>query len=339
MKKKSFPFYFIVTCLAIVMSAALVGCATKPEKTVVKLNEVVHSIFYVPQYVAIEKGFFAEEGLEIELSVGQGADKSMTALISGDADIALLGTEAGIYVYNEGKENYAKAFAQLTQRAGNYLVARDIDAQSFNWEDVRGKSIIGGRIGGMPQMVLEYVLKKNGIAPGKDVEIVTNLQFTSTAGAFAGGVGDFTAEFDPSALSLEQAGHGTVVSALGEESGYVPYTVYMATKDYIAKNPDKIQKFTNAIYKAQLWVASHSSKEIAEVIKPHFTESDMDSLIKMIDRYNNQDAWTKTPEFDSQGFGLLQDIMEDGGMLKERVAFDELVDVKFSEEAVKKIKK
>ncbi len=338
MKSKTASFYLCtLTCIILAIGLTATGCKKQEEITTIKLNEVVHSIFYAPQYVALEKGFFEEEGLKIELSVGQGADKSMTALVSKDADIALLGTEAGIYVYNEGKENYAKSFAQLTQRAGNYLVSRTND-KDFSWEQVRGKEIIGGRVGGMPQMILEYVLNKNGIIPGKDVEIVTNLQFTSTAGAFAGGVGDYTAEFDPSALSLEQAGHGYVVSALGKESGYVPYTVYMATKEYIDKNPQIIQKFTNAIYKGQLWVKNHSAKEIAEVIKPHFPDNDIASLEIMINRYNEQNAWKDNPTFDKDGFELIQEVMKQSNMLSKQVPFDDLINNKFAEEAIKKVK-
>ncbi len=212
--------------LSVLMAANLSAC-TKPEETGltrVNLNEVVHSIFYAPQYVALELGMFEEEGLDIELTVGQGADKSMTALISGDADIALLGTEAGIYVYNEGREDHAKAFAQLTQRAGNFLVSREYN--DFDWEDVKDKEIIGGREGGMPQLVLEYILKQKGIIPGKDVQIINNIAFTSTAGAFAGGEGDYTVEFEPTATAIVQSGGRYIVASLGTESGYVPYTVY-----------------------------------------------------------------------------------------------------------------
>ena len=322
-------------CLAFLITVLTVGCQEQEDDGLitVRLNEVVRSIFYAPQYVALEKGFFEDEGLRIVLSVGQGADRSMTALIAGEADIALLGTEAGIYVYIEGRADYAKAFAQLTQRAGNYLVARE-SSDNFSWEQVRGKSIIGGRIGGMPQMILEYVLYQNGIIPGQDVEIITNLQFASTAGAFAGGIGDFTAEFDPSALALEQSGHGHVVAALGAESGYVPYTVYMALGSYIERNPEIIQRFTNAIYRGQRWVANHTSRQIAEVVHPYFRESTIDELEVMISRYKEQGVWRADPMFDKDAFEQLQNIMEHGGMLQRRVAFESLIDPRFAEQAV-----
>lgn len=209
----------ICTATAGVMALGLcAGCAESAEPeglTPVRLNEVVHSVFYAPQYVAQEKGFFAEEGLEVSVAVGNGADKSMTALLSDAADIALLGTEAGLYVYNEGKEDYPKAFLQLTQRAGNFLVSRE-DEPEFEWEDLQGKSVIGGRLGGMPELVLEYVLKENGLKIGEDVEIINNIDFSSTAGAFTGDVGDYTVEFEPVATTLEQSGSGYIVASLGE---------------------------------------------------------------------------------------------------------------------------
>jgi len=321
--------------LPLLLSAVLIGCsAEKPEEKIqVRLNEVVHSVFYAPQYVALEKGFFEEEGLEITLDVGQGADKSMTALISGNADIALLGTEAGIYVYNEGKKDHAVAFAQLTQRAGNFLVSREENAD-FSWEDLKGKTIIGGRTSGMPEMILEYVLKEKGIEIGTDVELINNISFETTSGAFSAGTGDYTAEFEPSASALENAGKGYVVASLGTESGYVPYTVYMAQKSYIEENPDVIQKFTNAIYKGQKWVNEHSAQEIAEVIMPHFTESDKETVAKIIDRYKVQDTWKTDPVFDEDGFTLIQDIMELSGELTKRVPFEEMVNTDFAKKSM-----
>lgn len=327
---------FISAGVSIIAALSLCACQKdKEDLTTITLNEVVHSIFYAPQYVALELGMFEKEGLDINLTVGQGADKSMTALISGDADIALLGTEAGIYVYNEGREDYAVSFAQLTQRAGNFLISRQKD---FSWDDVIGKEIIGGRTGGMPQLVLEYVLKEKGIIPGKDVNIVNNISFTSTAGAFAGGVGDYTVEFEPTATAVEKSGGGYIVASLGGESGYVPYTVYMAQKSFIEQNPDIIQKFTNAIYEGQKWVNSHSSKEIAEVVLPHFTESTAEELAEIIERYKAQDTWKEDPVFDKDGFTLIQDIMEEGGELSKRVPFDEFVNTSFAEKAVKNAK-
>ena len=317
---------------------AVPGCAASPEAngmTTVRLNEVVHSVFYAPQYVALANGYFEDEGLNIELSVGNGADKSMTALLSDSADIALLGTEAGIYVINEGRENSVKAFAQLTQRAGNFLISRT-DGENFDWESLRGKSVIGGRKGGMPELVLEYVLKQKGLE--NDVEIINNISFESTAGAFAADVGDFTVEFEPTATSLEQEGVGYVAASLGTECGFVPYTVYMASSEYMEENPDIIQKFTNAVYRGQLWTENHTSGEIAEVIQSYFPENDVETLAGIIERYKSQDTWRATPVYSEEDFELFEDIMEEGGELTRRVAFDELIDNSFAQKAVETVK-
>ena len=317
---------------------AVSGCAASPEAngmTTVRLNEVVHSVFYAPQYVALANGYFEDEGLNIELSVGNGADKSMTALLSDSADIALLGTEAGIYVINEGRENSVKAFAQLTQRAGNFLISRT-DGENFDWESLRGKSVIGGRKGGMPELVLEYVLKQKGLE--NDVEIINNISFESTAGAFAADVGDFTVEFEPTATSLEQEGVGYVAASLGTECGFVPYTVYMASSEYMEENPDIIQKFTNAVYRGQLWTENHTSGEIAEVIQSYFPENDVETLAGIIERYKSQDTWRATPVYSEEDFELFEGIMEEGGELTRRVAFDELIDNSFAQKAVETVK-
>lgn len=317
---------------------AVSGCAASPEAngmTTVRLNEVVHSVFYAPQYVALANGYFEDEGLTIELSVGNGADKSMTALLSDSADIALLGTEAGIYVINEGRENSVKAFAQLTQRAGNFLISRT-DGENFDWESLRGKSVIGGRKGGMPELVLEYVLKQKGLE--NDVEIINNISFESTAGAFAADVGDFTVEFEPTATSLEQEGVGFVAASLGTECGFVPYTVYMASSEYMEENPEIIQKFTNAVYRGQLWTENHTSGEIAEVIQSYFPENDVETLAGIIERYKSQDTWRATPVYSEEDFELFEDIMEEGGELTRRVAFDELIDNSFAQKAVETVK-
>ena len=318
--------------LAVIATFVLIGCNNQNKEgdyTIVRVNEVVRSVFYAPQYVAIELGFFADEGLEIVLETGQGADRSMIALISGDADIGLMGTEAAIYVFNEGRVDHAKIFAQLTQRAGNFLVSRE-PIPDFTWDDVRGKTIIGGRPGGMPQMVLEYVLYMHNIQPGVDVEIITNLAFTSTAGAFVGGIGDFTAEFDPAALEIELSGHGHVVTGLANYTKPIPYTVYMANKSFIQENPEIIQSFVKAIRRGQEWVANHSPAEIAEVIAPFFPHSNLDDLTFIVNRYQSQDTWPQNLTVNQEGFYLLQNIMEHGGELQQWVDFNALIDNSFA---------
>lgn len=316
------------------------GCGAKTKSksseklTKVTLNEVTHSIFYAPQYVAIEKGYFKEEGIDLTVDTGFGADKTMTAVISGNADIGFMGPEATIYQYNEGNSDYAVNFAQLTQRAGNFLVSRK-KIENFSWSDLKGKSLIGGRKGGMPQMILEYILKKNGLDPKKDVNLIQNIDFANTSGAFSGGTGDFTVEFEPNATLLEKQGAGHVVSSLGVESGFVPYTSYAAKKSYMKKHPKIIQGFTNAIAKGQAYVEKHSPEEIAEVIGDQFPDVSKNDLVKIIKRYKEQDTYKNTPEFSKDGFALLQDILKDAGELKENVPFDKLIDNSFAKKASK----
>ena len=331
MKQKRIFALFLSATLSLTL---LAGCGKKQGSgTQITLNEVAHSIFYAPQYVAYELGYFKEEGLDVKIETGFGADKTMTALISGDADIGFMGSEASIYQYNEGNEDYAINFAQLTQRAGNFLVGREENNQ-FQWSDLQGKQLIGGRKGGMPEMILEYVLKKNGLDPEKDVTLIQNVDFANTAGAFAGGTGDYTVEFEPNATSLEQQGTGYVVASLGIESGYVPYTAYCAKKSYIEKNPDIIQHFTNAIYKGQQYVQSHSPAEIAKVIKPQFPETDLDTLTSIVTRYAEQDTYKDNPVFTEESFALLQDILKEAGELSNPVDYSVLVNTDFANKAM-----
>jgi NitT/TauT family transport system substrate-binding protein len=329
---------FILVTLIVLSSVAMfsTGCS-KQELTTVKLNEVVRSIFYAPQYVAISKGFFEEQGLKIELTTGQGADKTMTALLSGQCDVGFAGPEASIYVYNQGKEDYAVIFAQLSQRDGSFLVARNNEPE-FKWENTKGKVIIGGRPGGIPEMALEYVLKKHGIIPGKDVEIVTNLQFTATAGAFKSGTGDYVALFEPTASMLEKENAGKIVSSIGEESGLMAYTAYFTSKSVIDKNPKMIQKFTNAFYKGQLWVQSHTAEEIAKEIKSFFPDTEDDILIAVVNRYKEIDAWCDNPITSPESFELLQDVIQSAGQLDKRVEYDKIVTQQFAKKAIETVK-
>ena len=312
----------------------LSGCSQSETSglTPVTLNEVAHSVFYTPQYAAIELGCFEEEGIDLKLVNGGGADKVMTALISGDADIGFMGSEAGIYVYQEGSEDYAVNFAQLTQRAGNFLVSRSPEPD-FQWADLKGKSVLGGRAGGMPEMVFEYILKKNGLDPQTDLSIDQSISFGLTAAAFPGSGADYTVEFEPFATALEQQGQGYVVASLGVDSGYVPYTAYSARRTYMEEHPEIIQGFVNAIQKGLEYVNSHSAQEIAEVIHPQFQETDTATLAVIIDRYKEQDTWKEDTIFTEESFDLLQNILEEAGELKDRVPYEDLVTTEFAEKA------
>ncbi len=324
----------LVLCLAVVQ---LCGCGKSSEKEVVKvrLNEVAHSIFYAPQYVAIENGYFEEEGIDIELVNGAGADNVMTAVLSGEADIGFMGSEASIYVYNQGSGEKIVNFAQLTQRAGNFLVAREKD-EDFTWEKLKGKTVLAGRKGGMPQMVFEYILKKNRIDPKKDLTMVQNIDFGLTAEAFASGQGEYSVEFEPFAASLEKEKKGVVVASLGVDSGKVPYTAYSAKESYINEHRDIVQKFTNALQKGMDYVNSHSPEEIAKVIQPQFAETDAGVLTTIVKRYYEQDTWKENLIFEKESFTLLQDILKTGGELTKEVLYDELVNTAFAQNAAEK---
>lgn len=313
----------------------LTACGQKDGLVKVQLNEVAHSIFYAPMYVAIEEGYFEEEGIELNLVNGLGADKTMTAVLSGEADIGFMGSEASVYVYNEGAEDYVVNFAQLTQRAGNFLVSREADAD-FKVTDLKGKTVLGGRKGGMPQMVFEYILKKYGINPDNDLNIITNIDFGMTAQAFSGGSGEYTVEFEPSATALELEGTGYVVSSLGVESGYVPYTAYSAKKSYIEENPEVIQGFVNALQKGMDYVNTHTAEEIAKKIQPQFAETELETLTKIVTRYYEQDTWKADLVFEENSFDLLLDILESAGELEKRPPYEDLVNNTFSKEATGK---
>lgn len=335
MKKKLSVFLSVIIVCALCIET-LGGCKNAGSGlTKVTLNEVAHSIFYAPQYVAIEQGYFEDEGIELNLVTGFGADKVMTALISGEAQIGFMGSESSIYAYNEGNSDYAVNFAQLTQRAGNFLVSREL-IEDFSWDMLKGSVVLGGRAGGMPEMVLEYILKNNGIDITNDLEIVQNIDFGLTSGAFAGGQGDFTVEFEPHATALEKEGSGYVAASLGVDSGYVPYTAYSAKKSFIKKNPDIIQGFTNALQRGMEYVNTHSPSDIAKVIAPQFPDTDVDTIALIVERYKAQDTWKNNLIFTSDSFNLLQDILFEAGVIKEYAPYNDLVDTTFAEKAAEK---
>ena len=300
----------------------------------ISVNEVARSVFYAPQYVAINNGFFKEEGLEIELTTGQGADKVMTAVLAGQSDIGFAGPEASIYVYNEGKEDYAEVFAQMTKRDGSFLVSKT-DTDNFSWNDLKGKTVIPGRKGGVPYMTFEYVLKQNGINPETDVNLDDSIKFDLMAGAFAGGDAEYVTLFEPTASMTEEAGKGYVVASVGEASGEIPYTAYFAKKSYIEKNKDIIQGFTNAIYKGQQWIKQHSAKEIAEVIQDFFPDTDLDMLTKSIQSYMDIDAWNDTPILKEEAFNRLQTVMKEAGELDKEAPYNKVINNEFAENSIK----
>lgn len=335
MKKKTCKImalaFAVLFCLTLLPACGKDAASTKAA-TKVTLNEVAHSIFYAPMYVAIENGYFAEEGIDLTLVTGFGADKTMTALLTGEADIGFMGSESTIYTYVGGNEDYAVNFAQLTQRAGNFVVSRT-PIDNFSFDMLIGKNVLGGRPGGMPEMVFEYILLKNNIDPAQDLSIDQSIDFGSTAAAFSGGQGDFTIEFEPHATALEEKGDGFVVASLGEASGYVPYTAFSAKKSYIKEHPDTIQAFTNALQKGMDYTASHTPEEIAKVISPQFPETDMDTLITIVTRYHDQNTWKEDLVFTEDAFVLLENILKESKVMEDFVPYEDLVTTEFAEKA------
>ena len=307
---------FAVIAIVVLISAIIIiniDNTSKDEKENLKeisVSEVTRSVFYAPQYVAIAGGYFEEEGLKINLTTGQGSDNVMTGVLSNQIDIGFAGPETCVYVYNEGKEDYAQVFAQVTQTDGSFLVSsKKID--NFKWSDLKGKTVIPGRKGGMPYMSLLYVLKKKGINPSKDLKLDDSIDFDLMASAFSTGKADFVTLFEPTTSQIISSGKGYMVTSIGKELGKVPYTAYFAKKSYIEKNSDVINKFTNAIYKGEQYVKNHTSKEIAELIKEFFPDSDIKVLESAIESYRKINAWKDTPYMEEADFKLLQDVIHD----------------------------
>lgn len=322
MKKKLYQIIFIIVIFLI---ACIVLFDKKEENTLqkVKVSEVAHSIFYAPQYVAIHNDYFKEEGLDIELILGNGADKVVASVLSGDVDIAFSGSEATIYVYNGGEKDYLKTFAQLTQKDGSFIVSRE-KKENFTLNDLKGKYYIAGRVGGMPFMTLKYILNQNGI---KDDELTldTSIAFSSMASSFIGGIGDYVSLFEPTATNVVNQGYGYIVASLGELGGNVPYTSYSARTSFIEKNPELIKKFTRAIQKGIDFVNSHDAKEIAEIIKVEFPDTDINDIINAINQYKSVNTWPETTNFSKESFLHMQDIMINAGELKDKVSYEDLI--------------
>ena len=296
----------------------------KKDLEKIRVAEVAHTVFYAPQYAAISQGFFEEEGLDVELILTPGADKVTAAVLSGDVEIGFSGSEACIYVYNAGEKDYLKTFAQLTQKDGSFLVSRQ-KIDNFTLDDLKGKSVIGGRQGGMPEMTFEWALRQNGIEPTKDLDIDTSVAFAAMGGAFIGGQGDFVTLFEPNALQIEKQGFGYVVASIGELGGVVPYTSYSARNSYLEKNPEIIEKFTRAIQKGLDFVHNHSDEEVAKAILDFFPDTSLTDLTGVMERYRSIDAWPTTTTFSSESFYHLQDIMMAANELDSTVKYEDLI--------------
>lgn len=309
------------------------ACQDADGLRTVELHEVTRSVFYAPQYVAISMGFFEDEGLDVRITTSGGSDKAMTALLSGQADICLAGPETGVYVYNEGKADHPLIVGQLTKRDGSFLVGRT-DEPDFSWESLRGKSIIGGRAGGMPLMTLEYVLKAHGLEPGVDVDVIDSIQFNLMGGALEGGTGDYVTLFEPTATEFERAGKGYIVANVGLASGEVPYTVYLVSQTMLQQDAAFVESFLRAVYRAQRWIATASDREVAEAMEPFFPDASIESLMIVANSYRATDSWKQDPIMQEADYERMLDIIEEAGELSARPDFAALVDNSIAERIV-----
>ncbi|MBW3114817.1 ABC transporter substrate-binding protein [Bacillus sp. MCCB 382] len=321
--------------LILTLTIGLTACGEKEEAVQkVRVAEVTRSIFYAPEYVAIEKGFFKDEGLDIELTTTWGGDKTMTTLLSGGADVALVGSETSIYVHAQGSDDPVINFAQLTQTDGTFLVSRE-KVENFEWDQLKGSTFLGQRKGGMPQMVGEFVLKNHDIDPQNDLNLIQNIDFANIANAFASGTGDYVQLFEPTASIFEQEGKGHIVASFGTESGHVPYTTFMSKDSYMKENKEAVEKFTKALYKAQQWVEENSAADIAKVIEPYFEDTELDLIETVVDRYKSQGSYATDPILDEEEWNNLQTIMDEAGELPQTVDHKTLVNTSIAEKAAK----
>lgn len=319
---------FITILLSLLLVFGFIIFPNKKEEsnlTKVRVAEVTHSIFYTPQYAAISEGYFKDEGIDIELILTPGADKVTASVLSGDVEIGFCGPEATIYVYQSGEKDYLKTFAQLTKKDGSFLVSRN-KIDNFTVNDLKGKTIIGGRKGGMPEMTFEWALRENGIDPVNDVNIDTSIAFAAMQGAFIGGTGDFVTLFEPNASSVVKEGYGYIVASVGILGKDAPFTAYNARNSYINNNKEIIKGFTKAINKGLKFVRENDSETIAKSIYEFFPDMSLNELTLSIENYKKQDTWNETTYLTEKSFNHLQEIMVAAGELDKIVPFDNLVD-------------
>ncbi|GAB4072739.1 ABC transporter substrate-binding protein [Barrientosiimonas marina] len=324
-----------ITLLGFLLLIITAACGTNQDKTTIQLAEVTRSVFYAPQYVAIEKGFFADEGIDIELKTAWGGDKTMTALLSDGADVALVGSETSIYVHAQDSNDQAVNFAQLTQTDGTFLVAKE-PKPDFTWDDIKGSTFLGQRVGGMPQMVGEYVLKQHDLDPQTDLNLLQNIDFGNIPGAFSSGDAEYVQLFEPTASTFEKENKGHIIASFGEESGNVPYTSFMTKETFLDDNEQTVKQFTRAVYNAQEWVQNHSAEEIADVIQPYFEDTEKKMIASSIERYKDQDSFASNPKLDKEGWSNLKAIMDEAGELPEDARYEDLVNTTIAEEVIGK---
>ncbi len=319
------------------ISVLFAGCG---GSNVIRVNEVTHSIFYAPFYAAINLGYMEEEGIEIDLTNGGGSDQSMTALLSGSADMALLGPETAVYVVGEGAKNAPVIVGQLTKRDGSLLVGRTNET-NFNWSNLAGKEIIGGRRGGSPAMSLQYAVEKAGNTVGTAPEqcnINLDVAFNLVVGAFEAGQGDYCTMFEPTASEYVAAGKGYIVAAVGQASGEVPFTCFMAMQSYLNKNQSKVEGFLRAVTRAYNYLISATDQEIIDALKPSFSTTTDEIIVSAVRNYIDFDMWKSTPVMNKADFERLQDVMQNAGELQKRINFEDVVNNTYAEKVIDSLK-
>ncbi len=316
----------------------LSACTDGGSAKTVRVCEVTHSVFYAPMYAADALGYFADEGITIELTNGGGADAVMAAVLSGGCDIGFCGPEAALYVLIGGSNNVPTVFGQLTKRDGSFLVSRVDEADTFDWAaSLQGKEILAGRKGGVPAMTFEYILNGNGLYDGQNVTMNYDINFNYMTAAFESGTADYCTMFEPVASEYEAQGKGYVVASVGEASGEVPYTCYIAREKYIGENEETIEGFLRAVMKGIGYIKNTDSAEAAELIAPYFDGSSKNSLKVSLDSYKAIDAWQEDMTMTEDAFTRLQDIIENAGELEKRAQFADLVDTRFSQKVYREL--
>ncbi|MFC4307040.1 ABC transporter substrate-binding protein [Cohnella boryungensis] len=327
-RRRKYAAPVLVAALALLIVTGCGKDGKSGELTKVKFSEVIRSIFYAPHYVAMSQGFFKDEGLDVDMNTAQGSDKGAAALLAGTADISMGGPETTIYIHNQKGEKTLKVFHQLTAKDGSFLLSRE-KLDDFKWSDLEGKTVIGWRPGSAPQMVMNSTLIKEGV---KDVNVITNIASPAMAGAFTSGQGDFIQLFEPIASTLVREGKAYYAASLGEAFGPFPETSYVATSDYIKKNPEVIQRFVNAVAQGAKWLNAASDEEIATALAPFFEGTSKELILQSVERYKSQDTWPTNPELTREQFDTLQNVLIENGVLKaeERIAnMDDVVDMSF----------
>lgn len=320
---KRFFLYFIGVFLIVLISIFMLFDKKKTDVKKIRVGEVTHSVFYTPFYVSIEKGYFNEYGIDIDLSLISGANNVISSVLSGEVDVGFCGPEATIYIYNEGEKDYVKSFAGLTKRDGQFILSRKKN-DNFKYTDLIGKEVLAGRTAGMPELNFENALLHENIDKEK-VNINTSVDFASLSSAFISGTGDYVNLFEPNATKMEQQGFGYVVASVGEKSGEMPYTTFNARKSFIKENKDLLKDFTKALNKGISFTKKNDSKTIAKIILKQFPDTSLNDLEKIIDRYKNADTWLDNPYIEKKLFNNLQDLLIDSNLIKEYTDYNKLI--------------